>query len=160
MGETVKISLRCGQKERDLILLGSQYRLSDMVRLAVENYLGITEEQIPLPPMRSARKEAFFTVVLNSETAPEAVELFKKIPEGYRSTAVKLLLRHAMASCDLRALMGNEAKTQKPREKTKPRAKPFTATKRSPPVNRPVSTPIVAKQETVHSDEDGIFDGI
>ena len=160
MGETVKISLRCGQKDGDLILLGSQYRLSDMVRLAVENYLGITEERIPLPPMRSAQKEAFFTVVLSSETAPEAVELFKEIPEGYRSTAVKLLLRHAMASCDLRSLTGNEAKIQKPREKMQSKTQPFAAAKRSPPVNRPVSSP-VAKQGTVHvSDEDSIFDGI
>lgn len=112
MGETIKISIRCGKKDRDIILLGTKYHLANMVRQAIDYYYGKTADKIPLPPLGSNNEHikdtAFFTIVLNSDDSKDAIELLKTIPSGYRSEAIKNLLRCAMERCDLRGLMLNE----------------------------------------------------
>ena len=114
MSKPYRMHIRLGDKDGDLILLGSWYRITEMVRHAIHYYLGKTDEKIPLPPYgEKIPKEAIYTALLYPETDSEEIKFLESIPKGFRSTAVKRLLRHAMEKCDLRPILKKAPKLSK-----------------------------------------------
>ena len=100
----LSITIRFGKKDGDLMLMVSQYRISDMLVLAVNRYLGKTQECIPLPPNVPYKPVRCATIYL-SDDDDETIDFMRQFPNGYRSAAVKMLLRHATERCDLRQLL-------------------------------------------------------
>lgn len=155
MSKVIRVTLRLGPHDGDLILLGKQYRLSEMVRIAIRYYLGLSDERIPLPPMVEVPEETVYAVSFSESTSPEIVAFLSSLPSGYRSTIIKRLLRYAMEQCDIRVLMTRKSVVRK-RKKTSgkskcPETKPNTAKKAFEPL------PAVNAEQT---DEDDIFSGI
>lgn len=110
----LSITVRLGRKDGDLMLMASQYRISDMLVLAVRYHLGLTAERIPLPPNVPFKPIKCATIYLDGDNE-DVIEFMQQYPDGYRSTAVKMLLRHATERCDLRHLTGDaqfEAQTK------------------------------------------------
>lgn len=99
----LNITVRFGKKDGDLMLMASQYRISDMLVLAVARHLGKTQETIPLPPNVPYKQTRCATIYLNDEHE-DAINFMRQFPNGFRSTAAKMLLRHATEQCDLRHL--------------------------------------------------------
>ena len=64
MSKPDRMHIRLGDKDGDLILLGSWYRITEMVRHAILYYLGKTDEKISLPPYsEEIPKEAIYTAL-------------------------------------------------------------------------------------------------
>ena len=158
MGEVIRFHLRLGQKDGDLILLGSKYRITKMVRHAIQFYLGKADERIPLPPYNEkVPKDVVYSILLYPETDSEEIAFLQSVPNGYRSAVMKRLLRYAMEQCDLRLIMENAPKPifYKNARRSVPHQKapePRIA-KRPIPPDPPVS-------QTADDDEDDIFSGI
>ena len=111
MSKPYRMHIRLGDKDGDLILLGSWYRITEMVRHAIHYYLGKTDEKILLPPYsEEIPNEAIYTALFYPEKDSEEIEFLESIPNGFRSTVVKRLLRHAMERCDLRPILKNAPK--------------------------------------------------
>lgn len=162
----LSITVRLGKKDGDLMLMVSQYRISDMLALAVRYHLGLTTERIPLPPNVPFKPVKCATVYLDSENE-DVIEFMQQFPDGYRSTAVKMLLRHATEHCDLRHLTGDpliEEKTKaappKPqyiipaRQRQEPQGVKGPKTYSPPPPARSR----FEEQPDERDDEDSIFD--
>lgn len=114
MSKPYRMHIRLGDKDGDLILLGSWYRITEMVRHAIHYYLGQTDEKISLPPYsEEIPKEAIYTALFYPEKDSEEIEFLESIPNGFRSTVVKRLLRHAMERCDLRPILTKLPKGKK-----------------------------------------------
>ena len=114
MSKPYRMHIRLGDKDGDLILLGSWYRITEMVRHAIHYYLGQTDEKISLPPYsEEIPKEAIYTALFYPEKDSEEIEFLESIPNGFRSTVVKRLLRHAMEKCDLRPILKKAPKLSK-----------------------------------------------
>lgn len=161
MGEAIRINLRLGQKDGDLILLGKQYRISEMVRLAIRYYLGKSNEKIPLPPYVDVPSEAVYTILLYPDSDPEVLEFLQTIPNGYRSTAIKQLLRNAMERCDFRLLQNNEAKKKSEQTKRTSSTQQKASHKSTlPDLSSQPSEPAVRPAPRPMDDEDDIFAGI
>lgn len=172
----LSITVRLGRKDGDLMLMASQYRISDMLILAVHYHLGLTTERIPLPPNVPFKPIKCTTIYLDDDNE-DVIEFMKQYPDGYRSTAVKMLLRHATEYCDLRHLTGDaqfEAQTKaappKPQyiipakqrleqqdawESPKPPEFPEPPERLEPPA-KPAAQP--ANTGFEEDDEDSIFD--
>ena len=159
MGEVVRFHLRLGQKDGDLILLGSTSRITKMVRHAIQYYLYKTDEKIPLPPYnKEVPKEAIYSILLYPETDSEEIAFLQSVPNGYRSTVIKYLLRNAMERCDLRLIMENVPKpaiykNTRKSALSKKALEPSAAKQHSIP-------PDPSVPQKVEDDEDDIFAGI
>ena len=104
----IRFHLRLGQKDGDLILLGSKYRITKMVRHAIQFYLGKTDERIPLPPYNEKVPKMLFTQFFSiRKQILRKLRFLQSVPNGYRSAVMKRLLRYAMEQCDLRLIMEN-----------------------------------------------------
>lgn len=118
----MRITIRLGKTEKDLLLIAAQYRLYDMLRLAIHQYLGKTDERIPLPPNVPVKLMSCATIYINPNDE-EVISFMEQFPPGARSAAVKLLLRHATDRCDLRCLLTMASTEQiKPNVKVLPPA--------------------------------------
>lgn len=114
MSNPYRLHIRLGKKDVDLILLGSWYRITYMVRHAIQFYLGKTDERLSLPPYnKKVPKEAVYSILFYPERDSEEIAFLQSIPNGYRSAAVKQLLRNAMEKYDIRPLLKNEPKPSK-----------------------------------------------
>lgn len=110
----LNITVRFGKKDGDLMLMASQYHITDMLVLAVDRHIGKTQETIPLPPNVAYKPIHSATIYLNDEHE-DAINFLRQFPNGFRSAAVKMLLRHATEQCDLRHLQPSAAPApQKP----------------------------------------------
>lgn len=155
MSKVIRVTLRLGPHDGDLILLGKQYRLSEMVRIAIRYYLGLSNEKIPLPPMAEVPEETVYAVSFSESTSPEIVAFLSSLPSGYRSTIIKRLLRYAMEQCDIRILMTRKSVVRK-RKKTSGKSKEPEA--RPNPSKKDFESFPTVKPE--YTDEDDIFSGI
>ncbi|MBQ3010205.1 MAG: hypothetical protein IJA20_06035 [Methanocorpusculum sp.] len=155
----LSITIRFGKKDGDLMLMASQYHITDMLVLAVARHLGKTQETIPLPPNVPYKPVACATVYLNDEHE-DAINFLRQFPNGFRSAAVKMLLRHAMEKCDLRHLL----LPIKPIKETPAPLKPnyIVPAKRrdahDSKAEQKIMRPDFAPASTEQKDEDDIFD--
>lgn len=114
MSDPYRLHIRLGKKDGDLILLGAWYRITEMVRHAIQFYLDKTDERIHLPPYSDEiPNDAIYTAIFYPEKDSEEIAFLQSIPNGYRSTVIKYLLRNAMERCDLRYILKNEPKPSK-----------------------------------------------
>lgn len=155
MSKVIRVTLRLGPYDGDLILLGKQYRISEMVRIAIRYYLGISEERIPLPPMLEVPEETVYAVSFSESKSPEIVAFLSSLPSGYRSTIIKRLLRYAMEQCDIRSLLARKFVVRK-RKKASGKLK---ASEKKPNISKTISEPLTFSQNE-QTDEDDIFSGI
>lgn len=115
----MRITIRFGEKDADLMLMASQYHLGDMLRLAIRHYLGQTFETIPLPPGIDVKPLICSTIYLRAEDS-DSISFMSQFPAGYRSTAAKLLIRHATAQCNIRHLLCASPKSGSTKDENTP----------------------------------------
>lgn len=99
--DSIRLVLRLGVKESDILLLAKQYNIKELIIKATENYLNQSEDRIALPPFQEVEPKTFNLRFQKSDSI-EAFELLQSIPDGYRILAVKMLIRHYVSQCDLR----------------------------------------------------------
>jgi len=153
------ITIRFGKKDGDLMLMASQYHITDMLVLAVDRHIGKTQETIPLPPNVAYKTIHSSTIYLNDEHE-DAINFLRQFPNGFRSAAVKMLLRHATERCDLRHLQPvispapEKAAPAKPNYIVPAKRQETHDSKAEQKIVRPDFTPAA----TEHDDEDDIFE--
>jgi len=162
MSKSTRINIRFGPKDKDLQLLASSNRFDDVITYAIDHYLGKVKAPIPLPNLDSinaGQEKTIYTLYLDNITDKDAIDLLQGIPAGYRSFALKLLIRHAMERCDLRALQAAVNDTPAAPKKKQPSARymPRMPTPQQAPISPPRPT---QKQSLPHSDEDDVFNAI
>ena len=118
----IKINLKFNEKDADIFALIEYYSLRKAIYLAVQNYLGKTENRLKLPPTYPIQT-SWRRIVIHKEDDIDTYQLLQQIPPRCQGHAIKLLLRHAMENCDLRFLIQlqqketTESKTGNPSSK-------------------------------------------
>lgn len=157
MPKSMKINIRFGAQDEDLRLLAtSSKHFDDIVIYAIDHYLGKAVSPLPLPSIDETNlrpDKAVYTIYLDNVYDKDAVDLLQGIVPGYRSFAIKLLIRHAMERCDLRALQITSQNALSPRKRVvrprRPKTRPTSV-----PCGRPTQKPVA------HIDEDDVFNAI
>jgi len=97
--------MRFGQKDADLQRLAARNDFRAIIVHALKKHLRKARSVLPLPPQTSSRVLPQYYTFRFAQTEDSAIYgLLKAIPAGSRSVAIKRLIRHSMAQCDLRDL--------------------------------------------------------
>lgn len=139
----IKVTLRFGQKDADLKLLASRDDFRAIIVHALKKHLRKARRVLPLPQQApSYGLSNYYTFRFAQSEDKDIFDLLQAIPSGYRSIAIKRLIRHAMAQCDLRDLCPYPelVMPRKPHERKRSR----TQSQQSTPT--PKSIPIMATE--------------
>lgn len=103
--DRIKVTLRMGPNDEDLILLTSYYQLKQALIFAVRKYLNRSTGTLSLPPPTNVPTNTWHQATIYKQANPDVYQFLKGIPERKRTTVIKRLLRHATEECDLRSLL-------------------------------------------------------
>jgi hypothetical protein len=117
--KNIKILIRFGNKDNDILHLIQRFKPKNLIIWSTEYYLGLRTEKIPVEPnVKELLSPKVCEVTLCYETEKEVYNLFKTIPASNRGAAIRLMLRNAMAGCDISFLINAEQAEQEAYTKT------------------------------------------
>lgn len=126
--ESIRISFRLKQKDRDIMSAFLAYHVHNVISFAVERYLHHTPGTLPIPPFEPVDEVMYRAITVYKDTEPELYQFFSSVSRGSRCEVSKRLIRHAMETCDIREFLeshkAQEAPSNMAQESLSPTTKP------------------------------------
>ena len=94
--------------DEDIMLLLQKRKLAELTRTVVRAEINGENPSIPLPKIPATMKQPRSVQLrLDDEEDSDVIEWLANIKQGYMSTVIKLLIRHAMEKPDIRLFVND-----------------------------------------------------